>query len=140
MLISTATRWSVVAIAAPRRRYYQPVSDSSPSVSSSSHRRGNSLRGPVALSVVALVVAVAAIGVAGWALLHAPSTTSKSDYTDAQRAEAKGSICKAYVIVRSGVTLNTNQHAPGGDADVTGTLAVAANARLSLFNGGEYLL
>jgi hypothetical protein len=29
---------------------------------------------------------------------------------------------------------------PGGPQDVTGTLAVAANARISLYDGGQYLL
>jgi hypothetical protein len=43
-------------------------------------------------------------------------------------------------VVRRGVSLNTNLQPEGGPGDVTGSLAVAANARLALFNGGEYLL
>jgi hypothetical protein len=42
--------------------------------------------------------------------------------------------------VRNGVSQNTNLAPPGGPEDVTGTLAVAANARLSLYGGGQYLL
>jgi hypothetical protein len=38
------------------------------------------------------------------------------------------------------VSLNTNLQPPGGPEDVTGSLAVAANARISLYSGGEYLL
>jgi hypothetical protein len=43
-------------------------------------------------------------------------------------------------VVRKGVSLNTNLQPPGGPEDVTGTLAVAANARVSLYDGGQYLL
>jgi len=42
--------------------------------------------------------------------------------------------------VRKGVSLNTNLQPPGGPADITGSLAVAANARISLYDGGQYLL
>jgi hypothetical protein len=42
--------------------------------------------------------------------------------------------------VRNGVSQNTNLQAPGGPEDVVGNLAVAANARLALFEGGQYLL
>ena len=43
-------------------------------------------------------------------------------------------------VVRRGVALNTNLQSPGGPGDVTGSLAVAANARLSLYDGGQYLV
>lgn len=42
--------------------------------------------------------------------------------------------------MRKGVSLNTNLQPPGGPEDVTGSLAVAANARISLYDGGQYLL
>ena len=42
--------------------------------------------------------------------------------------------------MRNGVQLNTNMQAPGGPADVTGTMAIAGNARLALLGGGQYLL
>ena len=42
--------------------------------------------------------------------------------------------------MRKGVSLNTNLQAPGGEGDVVGSLAVAANARLSLSDGGQYLI
>lgn len=95
-------------------------------------------RNPVALAVAALVVASAAVGLAVWALLR-PSPTEPS-YTDAQRAEAKATVCTAYQTVRNGVSTNTNLQAPGGEGDVTGSLAVAANARVALYDGGQYLL
>jgi hypothetical protein len=46
----------------------------------------------------------------------------------------------AFNTVRQGVSRNTNLQVPGGEADVAGTLAVAANARISLYDGGQYLL
>ena len=42
--------------------------------------------------------------------------------------------------VRTGVATNTNIAPPGGSGDISGALAVAANARVALFDGGQYLL
>jgi hypothetical protein len=90
------------------------------------------------------IVAVVALGLAGWALLRpAPgpgSATEGVTYSDAQRAAGKTKVCAAFDIVRKGVTQNTNLQAPGGPEDVVGTLAVAANARMSLYDGGQYLI
>jgi hypothetical protein len=92
--------------------------------------------------VAVTVVAVAALGLGGWLLLRPSNdaTPSASDFTDSQRADAKAKICAAHGVVSNGVSLNTKMTPPGGDGDVTGALAVAANARMSLFFGGEYLL
>jgi hypothetical protein len=105
------------------------------------------------IPVVALVFSVAALGLAGWAALRPAATASPSaagtastssepspTFDATQRDAAKAKTCATLDAVRKGVTLNTNQSPPGGAADVTGSLAVAANARLSLFNGGQYLL
>jgi hypothetical protein len=92
-----------------------------------------------------------ALGLATWTLLRpthsaAPAATSTAalpadvDYTEAQRTDARANICKAFNTVRAGVTQNTNLQAPGGPEDVTGAMAAAANARLSLVEGGQYLL
>src|SRR3954462_2056637 len=112
------------------------MSDPSSSPPSTSHRR-NTASISTWLSLAALIVAVAAIAVAVWALLRQPGS---SEYSDAQRSDAKGQICMAVDVVRRGVSLNTNMQPPGGPEDVTGALAVAANARLSLYDGGQYLL
>ena len=64
------------------------------------------------ISVAALVVALVAAGLAVWALLKE----------------------------RNGVQINTNLQPPGGQEDITGSMAVAANARLALYDGGQYLL
>ena len=93
------------------------------------------------LSVLALVVALVAVGLAVWALLREPSTTESAQvYTGAQSVDPKGSICQAFNVVRNGVQINTNLQPPGGPEDVTGSMAVAANARLALYDGGQYLL
>jgi hypothetical protein len=86
------------------------------------------------LLVVALI-ALVAIGLAIWALLR-PLPGADETYSDAQRADAKAKTCAAFDVVRRGVTLNTSITAPGGPEDVTGNLAVVANARLAAYAGG----
>ena len=102
---------------------------------------GGSSRGRV-LVIVALVVAVVALGLSGWLLvrLAQEGMPNSPNYSGAQRSDAKQKICSATDLVRKGVSLNTNLQPPGGPQDVTGTLAVAANARISLYDGGQYLL
>ena len=94
-----------------------------------------------AVAVVALLLALVAVGLAAWAAFRpAPSPAAAPAYTAAQQADAKSGICGATALVRRGISLNTNMPVPGGDGDVTGSLAVAANARLALSGGGRYLL
>ena len=61
-------------------------------------------------------------------------------YTGSSTADPKGAICDAFGVVRNGVQINTNLQPPGGPEDITGSMAVAANARLALYDGGQYLL
>ncbi|HET7668301.1 MAG TPA: hypothetical protein VFK56_19990 [Mycobacterium sp.] len=91
---------------------------------------------------ITLVIAILAALLSGWLLYRvAQEGTSKTpNYTDAQRDDAKKKICATTDLVRKAVSLNTNLQPPGGPEDVTGTLAVAANARISLYDGGQYLL
>lgn len=96
------------------------------------------------VSLAALVIAVAALGLAVWdfrspARSDSSAQSSGSDVTDQQRAEDKQRVCAAFDTVRTGVSRNTNIAPPGGEGDVSGTLAVAANARVSLLAGGQYL-
>jgi hypothetical protein len=92
----------------------------------------------VALTIISLVVAAAALGVAGWALYR--SDHAEADYSSEQIADAKVKACDAVDVVRRGVSLNTNLMPAGGPADITGAQAVAANARVSLYDGGLYLM
>jgi hypothetical protein len=111
--------------------------DSSPSESSVGHRYSDSRRGSGPVTYIALILAIAALAVAGWTLYRSEDAKS---YSDTQRAEAKVEACTAMDLVRRGVSLNTNLQPAGGPDDVTGSLAVAANARVSLYDGGQYLL
>jgi hypothetical protein len=99
-------------------------------------------RGGRILVIVTLVLAVVAVALSGWTLyrLSREGTTSAPIYTGSQRSDAKQKICTAADVVRKGVSLNTNLQPPGGPQDVTGSLAVAANARVALYDGGQYLI
>jgi hypothetical protein len=115
--------------------------DPSESSSSGGNGRKNSSRLLPVLTVVALVVALAAAGVATWALLRSPSKDeSGKQYTDAQRKTASDQACAAYDVVWKGLTLNANRPAPDAGPDDPGVLSVAANGRISLSNGGQYML
>jgi hypothetical protein len=87
-----------------------------------------------------LAIALVALGVAIGAWLR-PLAESKAaeapTYTDQQVADAKAKVCAAYDKVHQAVLVNTGR--TGGD-DPTSILAMAANARVALFDGGEYLL
>lgn len=83
----------------------------------------------------ALAVALLSLGVAVFALLR--TLDHQPDYTDEQRAAAQSAICAAFQTVRTAVATNTNVEAP---ADIAGALGAAANARVALFDGGQYLL
>ena len=86
-----------------------------------------SSRGSI-VSVLALVVALVAVGLAVWALTKGPSSTSSASesepasvFTGDTTDDPKASVCEAFNVVRNGVQFNTNMQPPGGPADVTGT-------------------
>jgi hypothetical protein len=83
------------------------------------------------------VISVVALGLSAWVVLR---PHLEDHYSDSERADAKSKTCVAVDVVRRGVQINTNLQAPGGPADITGSLAASANARLSLYGGGLYLL
>ncbi|MFA4080941.1 hypothetical protein ONA92_04430 [Mycobacteroides salmoniphilum] len=87
------------------------------------------------LALLALAVAVTALALTLWRG-QAPADES---YTAAQRADAKAQACANAALVRNAVMLNTNRALPE-NAGTVGTVATAANARIALFNGGQYLL
>lgn len=95
-------------------------------------------RGPGLLSIISLILAVVALGLAGWTFYK--SEFAETSYDPVQIADAKTEVCTAVDVVRRGVSLNTNLAPAGGPQDVTGAQAVAANARVSLYDGGQYLL
>lgn len=85
------------------------------------------------VAMFSLIVALAAMGVAAWAIVMAwPQKEAKPQPT----AESKQKVCAAFDTVSRAVQLQT--HADLGPDPVAQT-AVASNARLSLIGGGEYL-
>ena len=94
--------------------------------------------GPSVLPAVALAVATLSLALAVFALLRQRDT--EPDYTQAQRDDARATVCAAFDTVRTGVAVNTNREPPGGYADIAGALATTATARAALFDGGQYLL
>jgi hypothetical protein len=91
--------------------------------------------------LIPLIVSVAAIGlaIAGWLR---PLPADRADgppppaYTEQQVADAKTRVCAAYNEVHQAVLINTGRDL--GD-NPTSHLAVAANARIALFDGGQFL-
>jgi hypothetical protein len=79
-------------------------------------------------------IALTAIGVAAYALVLA---WPQKDKAVEPTAESKQKVCAAFDTVSRAVQLQT--HADLG-VDPTSQTAVAANARLSLIGGGDYLL
>jgi len=82
------------------------------------------------------VVAVAASGVAVWALMR-PTADHPPAPTAQEVADAKGRACEAYAKVRTAVALQTQQQ-PG--TDPVAAQAVAANARLAMSVGSQHLV
>jgi hypothetical protein len=86
------------------------------------------------VTLLSLVIALTAIGVAAWAMVMAwPQKEASVQPT----AESKQKVCAAFDTVSKAVQLQT--HADLGPDPVAQT-AVASNARLSLIGGGDYLL
>jgi hypothetical protein len=86
-------------------------------------------------TIVAALIAIVALTVAVWALLR--PANSPASPTAQQIADAKGRACVAYTTVRTAVALQT-QVEPSPDP--AAAQAVAANARLAMAVGGDYLL
>lgn len=99
------------------------------------------------LTPIALVVALIAAGLAVWALVKSPdqsppaasspaesSTASAADAVEP--GDAKKRVCDAAQVVAVAVQLQTNANA----AEPAAVEAVAANARLAMLGGGEYVL
>jgi hypothetical protein len=88
---------------------------------------------------VALVLAVIAVGLAGWSLVRSNSAPAADapTFTSQQTADAKTRACGAFDIVRTSVTMQTNADL---GPDPVAKEAVAANARLAIIGGGQFLL
>jgi len=103
--------------------------------------------GPGVLAMIAVLIAIATLGASAWMWRNptnsapaAPAEAAAPTFSDTEKNDAKTKLCAAFELVRAGVANSSALQAPGGDEDVTGALAVAANARLALYGGGQYLL
>ncbi len=89
------------------------------------------------IAPVALLVAVVAVGLAAWALLSKPSATPAGAAAANSEGDPKSSVCDTFNVVTSAVALQTHNDL---GSDPIPQAAVAGNARLALFGGGQYLL
>lgn len=85
------------------------------------------------IAVAALVVALIAGGLAGWALLR-PTPKAPSPADASHSGDPKTNACTAHRTVSSAISLQS--HADPG----TEVQGVAANARLAMSGGATYLL
>ena len=84
---------------------------------------------------IALLVALIAVGLAVWALVSAPKETTSAQQPSP--GDSKGRVCEAAQTVAMAVQLQTNSNLGTDPAAVE---SVAANARLAMLGGGDYLL
>ncbi|SPY00016.1 hypothetical protein [Mycolicibacterium chubuense] len=87
------------------------------------------------LAPIALLAALVAIGVAVWALLSVPDASPTAERQ--LSGDPKTRVCDAGQLVAMGVQIQTNVRIGTEPAALE---AVAANARLSMLGGGDYLL
>ena len=100
-----------------------------------SDRRAHASRSSLGwLAPVALVVALIAAGLAGWALLRPAPKPPAPAAASQQTGDPKTNACAAYRTVSSAVSLQSHAD-PGGEVQ-----GVAANARLAMSGGSTYLL
>ena len=134
-----ACSWNLRLIA----RYHRRMQDDTPEVparSSStpaaSTRTPQKIRpdAPRWLAPVALLIAVVAVALAIWALM---SASSKAPAAAKLAGDPKMRVCTAFDTVSKAVQLQT--HLDLGP-DTVPQMTVAANARLALVGGGQYLL
>ncbi|WP_328350335.1 hypothetical protein OG976_15580 [Mycobacterium sp. NBC_00419] len=91
-------------------------------------------------TIIAIVIALIAVAVAIGAWFRpAPKAEAPAakTYSEQEVADAKKAVCDAFDTVHEAVRINTGRD---GGSDPTATLAVAANARLSMYGGADYLM
>jgi hypothetical protein len=97
-------------------------------------------RSPV---IASLAIALLALGVAIGSWFRPmpdnkpPPAPPPPSFTDQQIADAKAKVCATYEKVHQAVLVNTGR---SGGSDPIALLGVAANARIALYDGGQYLM
>jgi hypothetical protein len=90
------------------------------------------------IAPAALLVAVVAVALAIWSLVGGHNGGSSSSAAAAGNGgDPKGQICGAFATVAKAIPLQTHNNL---GPDPVAQAAVAGNARLALFGGGQYLL
>jgi hypothetical protein len=89
-----------------------------------------------ALLMVALL-ATLGVAIVGWFRPVPTKPPPAPTYSNQQVADAKAKVCAAYDKVHHAVLANTGR---SGGSDPALLLGVAANARIALYDGGEYLV
>ena len=84
-----------------------------------------------------MIVAIAALGVAVWALVNSRSPVDAAAAPAGQSGDSKAQVCGAFELVRTSVSIQTNTNL---GPDPVAVQAVAANARLATLGGGQFLL
>ncbi len=118
----------------------EPETSAQPTTAAPRRARRLSAAGPSVSrwsAFAALAIALVALGLAIGAWLR-PSHQGAQSFTDQQTADAKAKVCAESTAVRRAVVSQTHLQNPL-PGDPNGALAVAANARLALYSGGDYL-
>jgi hypothetical protein len=100
--------------------------------------RSGSARWP---AFVGIAIALIALGVAISSWFRPPenkppSSTPAPTFSAQQVADAKAKVCAAYDRIHHAVLANTGRN---GGTDPASVLGLAANARIALYDGGQYL-
>lgn len=112
----------------------EPVPPASPAGRNPDRRPRLPIPGWAAVAV--LVVGLAGVLI-GAVLRPTFDHIAAHKHTAEEAGEAKTKVCAAYHLVHQAVLVNTGKE---GAADFGAVLAVAANARMALFDGGQFLL
>ncbi|MEH3132662.1 MAG: hypothetical protein PGN27_22125 [Mycolicibacterium neoaurum] len=108
----------------------------------------SSTRGPAVIAVSAMLVAIATLGASAYMWRNpvnsapAPAAAPVAEtFTEEQRAQSQAQVCDAFALVSVGVANSSAMQQPAANQGNFGAaIAVAANARLALLGGGQFLL
>ncbi|AXK76365.1 MULTISPECIES: hypothetical protein [Mycobacteriaceae] len=107
-----------------------------------------STRGPAVIAVSAMLVAIATLGASAYMWRNpvnsgpaAAAAPVAETFTEEQRAQSQAQVCDAFALVSVGVANSSAMQQPAANQGNFGAaIAVAANARLALLGGGQFLL
>lgn len=143
-LVATASVFAHSPFRAPARLYHRGVAaDDEVQPDSTQSSRVSRVPQKVTrttspLTPIALVVALIAVGIAVWALVSVPDQPAPVSATGVVLpGDSKDRVCRAANIVATAVQLQTNANIGSEPAAIQ---SVAANSRLAMVGGGEYLL